>query len=368
MIARLSSCLGPAALVLLFLFPGAGPAGGQGEGTPAARPFIESIRFRGTHTSWSIDAGDSTRTVRQTRLPLEVGLRPAARLRIRAGIEMRSQSIGGPGSITSTALAGGWLDARCAAGSSWLIGAGGVAPMRDPSITLDESRLVTWLEETGLQLGSTLALDPSLEARVSRSAAWRQVYSFAAGIAAMARLPHPAYRGGVSLDPGDRLRLAAGFEGPLSAWRGSLSASGSVESFSKMDGAGRYREGPRVRIETVLVRPGNHELRCELGTYLQAEGEGGGGWPAPRGGSLWRAGLGLTWGSAWRWTVSAAGWRTRGFGDLLGDSFAVRPGGSVARTFGGHHLEASIAPLFGTAARDQTLRGLDAVLSWGIAR
>jgi hypothetical protein len=300
---------------------------------------------------------------------LEIEILPDPRLRFRAGLEMRSQSLGDTGSVSSTGLAGGWLDARYLPGPDWLLGAGAAIPFRDPSVTLQETRLVSWLQETGLQMpGSSFVLEPSIEARVSRGAAWNELYAAAAGIAVMVRLPHPAYRGGVSLDPGDRVRLAFGLDGPLAGWRGALAISGTVETVSRLDDADRYREGPRLRAEITLQRPGKYGFRCELGSYLQAQGDGGSGWPAPRGGSLWRAGVGLSWGEIWRWTASAAAWRAQGFGDLLGDSFAVRPGASLGRSFGGHRLEASIAPLFGTAAHDRSLRGVDAVLSWGLAR
>jgi hypothetical protein len=184
----------------------------------------------------------------------------------------------------------------------------------------------------------------------------------------MMRLPYAPYRGGSSFDPGDRLRIALAIEGPLVGCRGALSAAGTAETVSRVSGANRYREGPRLQTDVLLVHPGNRQWSAEFGAYLQAEGEGTRDWKPPRGGSLLRAGVSLSGGTTWKWGVGVEAWKSRGFDDLLGSFAAMRPKIGLERAAGAHHLGIAAAPAFGSASDDRSLRGFDISLMWEFAQ
>ncbi len=332
--------------------------------------FFRTVRLEGAYTAWTIDGPDSTFSIRQTVLPAEIEILPDPRLRMRAGLELRSQRLGDTGSVSSTGLAGGWLDARFLAGSNWLLGAGGAMPFRDPSITVRESRLVAWLQETGLQLrGANVALDPMIEARAWRRIALGVTCRMAAGATLLALPPHSIYRGG---DLPSTRGIAFGWP-PESRgrWPGGAVPSRFPERprpYRGWEAKIAFGRGRRCRVEGSILRPGNRSLRFELGSYLQARGEGTADWRAPSGGSLFRAAGSLSWGTLWHWTAGVTAWRTVGFGDLLGNSLCVRPGLSLGRAIGNGRVEAALAPSFGAASRDRSLRGIEASLSWELAR
>jgi len=358
---------GSAALALLIALFATASADGQTVPATSDATFVRGGRLAARYSGWSIESPDSTVTLRQFILPAEIHLLPDPRLRMRLGIDLRSQSLSDPGEISSAGVAGGWVDARYDVVPRWLLGAGLTAPFSDPALTMKESRIVSWLEETGLQMpGGGLALEPSVEGRVTHTLAAGGGLAAAGVLALRVRLPYTAFEGESDLDPGDRLRLALAIEGPLAGWRAAATVAGRVESVTRLGGSDRYREGACGQMDVVLVRPGNHKWEGWFRSYVQAKGDGAGGWPAPSAGTLLSLGVERSGGMIWQWSLGLSAWTSRGFDDRIGDLHALRPMLSLGRSLGRQRLEGRIAPSFGTASGNQSLRGVDLTLNWSL--
>jgi len=320
-------------------------------------------------SSWRIEGGEAEQSVRQAWLPIEIGLEPLPGGEVSLGFDLRHQEMEGSPSAKSSGVGAGWLNARHRVDHRWILGLGAVVPLRDPSLTGEEMRLASLLEETGLRMPvGGLAPGPGVEARALRMIPLGAVHK--AGVAAgiLIRAPYRAARGEGSLDPGDRLRLAAALNGPYQGVHWSLTAAGTTEGNSKLRGVDRYREGERLDLALGLSRPGNLSLESLLRLFLQAEGEASVGWAAPSGGSVLSGGIQTAWGDDWRWRAALTAWRYEGFDDLIADPVVLRPSVGLLKRWGRQGIEGSIAPALGSAREGRSLRGLEVSFLWSLGQ
>lgn len=328
-------------------------------------PSVRSLGAELRLESWTIEQNGETVTLSQRLLPIEGSLEVSERAAFTAGVEMSGVELDARKEASASGPAGGWLEIELRPGSDWLLAAGGAFPMRSNSLTLDEGRLVGWLEETGLQMpASGLAFAPTLEIRAAREIRLPSEGRLALAAGWIHRASYILYEDEATLDPGSRFRAAGAYEAILGGGRLQSAVSFTRETFTRIEEQRRYREGDRTRIDLRWIRPGPAEWDFHLGSLLQADGEGADAWDPPAGGSVVSGGVSLRGGLKWGWVAGVDAWRSGGFDDLLGDLVAVRPEAGVARAIGAHRLALSAAPAFGFGEEDLSLRGWRIQLGW----
>ncbi len=356
--------LRPASLIAAYLggVLAASTAGGE---TASLRSIGAGARF----DSWTIERAEETTTLSQWLVPLEARVDMATRASLFGGIEIRGADLDAADNASAADPAGGWVELEARPAPGWLLAMGGSFPMRSNSLDLEEARLVSWLEETGLQLpASGVAFAPAMEIRAAR-----EIRVGGEGKAAIAgawihRASYILFEDEATFNPGSRYRIAGAYGTILEGGRLQATAAYTREGLSQLEEESRFREGDRLRIGLRWVRPGAAEWDLRLGGLLQADGEGSDGWEAPAGGTVFSGRTSIAGGEDWRWIAALEAWRSGGFDDLLGDLVAFRPEAGIERRSGDHGFTLTAAPAFGFGEDELTLRGFGIRAGWEMRR
>lgn len=331
------------------------------------------LRIAPLHTRWSYDETRGDVSGQQTYLALDAGWRTAP-VTYSVGLDLvtaRGESSAAAGNFD------GLGDARVGVQSRWAGGA----------LRLD-ARVETSLYEDGLSPNELRAAEvlepfqlgfavprPGDGTRITTTAAW-QLVRFAAlhgqiGLSYQMRSGYDLREDGLSLDPGERLRV--GTRWVRNVARVPVGAHLFVERFTASDlaGAEAFRLGSRMTVGLdTRVSMGDRSLALSLealfaesgevstGTFLEAQAlRGGNRWVAAASAPLWTA-------TRMRIDGSLRARVHRGFAGSLGRSAWVTPGVRFTRSGLGGTVALALETSLGRVREGGTVRGMSAGLAW----